>query len=99
MYTKKQKLLAQIICILFLCVTAFSMIFLAEEADHQCTDTQCPVCTCIHQIEQALKTLGTGTISGVILIPVLIYLFVCSDLQQEIILNTSLISQKVRLDE
>lgn len=48
MYTKKQRLLAQIICILFLCVTVFSMIFFAEEADHQCTDTQCPVCTCIH---------------------------------------------------
>lgn len=99
MYTKKQKFLAQIICILFLCGTVFSMIFLAKEANHQCTDTQCPVCTCIHQIEQALKTLGTGTISGVILIPVLIYLFVSCDLQQDIILNTSLISQKVRLDE
>lgn len=34
MYTKKQKLLAQIICILFLCVTVFSVIFLAEEANH-----------------------------------------------------------------
>lgn len=99
MYTKKQRLLAQIVCILFLCVTVFSMIFLAEESNHQCTDTQCPVCTCIHQIEQAIKTLGTGMISGVILIPVLIYLFVSGDPQQKVILNTTLISQKVRLDE
>ena len=83
---KKKKCIAAIICILFVFVTFASLFYIVKEA-------------CVHQAHQTLKNLGTGTIiwSGTIftiLFTLCVFMqYVC------MILNTSLVSQKVRLND
>lgn len=98
MYTKKQRTHAFMICVVFLIVTLFSILFIVKEADHDCKGEDCPVCACIHQAEQTLKQLGTGiapttgiqpAVIPFILTLISVFLFVPC---------TSLISQKVRLN-
>ena len=99
MHTKKQKILASIICMAFVAAALFSMLFIIKEADHDCTGDNCPICACIHQAEQTLKQLGTGNAADelpsagsfsdiTLLFPVVLFL-PC----------VSLISQKVRLND
>ena len=96
---KKKKCIAAIICILFVFVTFASLFYIVKEADHESTGENCPICACVHQAHQTLKNLGTGTIiwSGTIftiLFTLCVFMqYVC------MILNTSLVSQKVRLND
>ncbi len=90
---------AVFICIIFLFVTFASLFYIAGEENHDCTGEDCPVCACVHQAEQTLRNIGTGKIvtpfvgtfiaeSGILLaLPVLYLCF------------TSLVNQKVRLND
>lgn len=98
MYTKKQKTLAFLTCAAFIIVTLFFILFIVKEADHDCTGENCQVCACIHQAQQTLKQLRTGT-AGATVYPSIITQYalalVCVFLAAP---HTSLISQKVRLN-
>lgn len=99
MNTKKKRVFSMAVCILFLFVTFASLFYIVKEAGHECTGENCPICACVHQAHQTLKNLGTGTIiwSGTIftiLFTLCVFMqYVC------MILNTSLVSQKVRLND
>ena len=96
---KKQRIISFAVCILFIFVTFASLVYLVKEENHSCTGEDCPVCACMHQAEQTLKRLGTGTIVTitanlvrmitVCLITGLILIVSC----------VSLVSQKVRLND
>ncbi len=58
---KAQRILAGFTCAAFVIVAFFSLIVIAKEAHHDCTGEDCPVCACIHQAEQTLKQIGTGS--------------------------------------
>ena len=58
---KAQRILAGFTCAAFVIVAFFSLLFIAKEAHHDCTGEDCPVCACIHQAEQTLKQIGTGS--------------------------------------
>lgn len=99
MYTKKQKILAAFICAVFILVTFFSVFFIVKEADHDCTGEGCPICACIHQAEETLKQLGTGTVGASDFQPAVAMFalaLVCAFL---FVPYTSLVSQKVRLND
>lgn len=98
MYTKKQRTLASLICAVFIIVTSFSLFFIVKEADHDCRGENCPICACIHQAEETLKQLGTGTVGVSAFLPFVetfVLALACTFL---LVPCTSLISQKVRLN-
>ena len=99
MTTKKKKITAAIICIIFIVVTFASLFYIVKEENHKCTGEDCPICACIHQAEQTLKNLGTGAtvefssnffvlLEGIITISCI-----------WMIPGTSLVYQKVRLND
>ena len=59
---KAQRIFAGFTCAAFVIVAFFSLFFIVKEAHHDCTGEDCPVCACIHQAEQTLKQIGTGSV-------------------------------------
>lgn len=99
MYTKKQKTLAFMICTVFIVVTFFSIFFIMKEADHDCTGENCPVCACIHQVEDTLQQLGTGRVEAEDFLPAIEMFTLALACAFLFVPCTSLISQKVRLND
>ncbi len=98
MYTKKQRICAFVICAVLLTVTAFSVLFIIKEADHHCKGENCPVCACIHQAEQTLKQFESGQIIKTTCYFVRIpFVLVCIS-AFFFVPRTTLIRQKVRLN-
>ena len=56
MTTEKRKHLAAWFSIIFIFVTLASLFYIVKEENHKCTGEDCPVCACVHQAEQTLKT-------------------------------------------
>ena len=84
--------------IFFLFVTFASLFYIVEEANHHCTGEACPVCANIHQAEQTLRNLSTGTIVHAAVNPILIMCVLVIADHVLFIARTSLVSQKVRLN-
>ena len=68
------------------------------ETNHHCTGEACPVCANIHQAEQTLRNLITGTIVHAAVNPILIMCVLVIADHVLFIARTSLVSQKVRLN-
>lgn len=99
MNRKRQKTFSIAVCVLFLFITFASLFYIAEEENHYCTGEDCPICANIHQTEQTLKNLATAmsAITIVNLMPVLFILLVMGWFLP--VFHTSLVSQKVRLND
>ena len=99
MNTARQKKTALTICIVLVFITFASLFYVVKEENHDCTGEDCPICVCIHQAEQVLKNLGTGKseaqTTGMMQLFVSFVLPVC----YAIFCATSLVSQKVRLND
>ena len=98
MKRKKKRHIAAILCIVLLFVTFASLFYIAKEENHQCTGDDCPVCACVHQAEQNLKNLGTGLIAEFCAIFVVLSGSATVRAYVEELFFTSLVSQKVRLN-
>lgn len=98
MNRKKKRHIAAVLCIVLLFITFASLFYIAKEENHQCTGDDCPVCACIHQAEQNLKNLGTGlTVEFCVIFKALLEgVIICAYAKE--LLFTSLVSQKVRLN-
>lgn len=99
MHTKKKRTLAFIICMAFIVTALFSILFIVKEANHNCTGDKCPICSCIHQAEQTLKQLVTGATAKVLSVNDSFFIITPLFLFILFIPCTSLISQKVRLND
>ena len=99
MTTKKSKQLAALISILFIFVTFASLFYIVKEENHKCTGENCPICASVHQAEQTLKNLSTGTIVAFRTIFVLIAVVSLFSAYCWILLTVSLVSQKVRMND
>ena len=99
MNTNRKKVISVAICILFLFVTFAALFYIAEEENHHCTGEDCPICANLHQAEQTLRNTGNGTIVIVTisLMPILFALLITE--QFLLASDTSLVSQKVRLND
>ena len=98
MNTKKKRVFSMAVCILFLFVTFASLFYIVKEENHNCTGEDCPICANIRQAEQTLRNLGTGTIAHAVLNPMPLMFILAIAGQASVVLNTSLVSQKVRLN-
>ena len=94
------RILACVAILATVLVVFISGVFLAENAGHHCNNDQdhCPVCSLILQCEQNIKTIGSG------LIAVATVVFVAHAMTELVTafeyqsVQTTLVSQKVRLD-
>ncbi len=95
---KNRKRLALLVSVIFVIVTFFSLFYVTKEQNHHCADRDCPICACIHQAEQALKTLGDGFAEAVVFLAVLIMAIglIAGDFPN--LVWKSLITQKVRMN-
>ena len=98
MNRKRQKTFSIAVCVLFLFITFASLFYIAEEENHYCTGEDCPICANIHQAEQTLRNLGAGTVIHATVNPVLFMFVLAIAGQAFVVSNTSLVSQKVRLN-
>lgn len=56
--TKKNRFLAVLLTAAVVFVMLFSVLFIAMEADHDCTGEDCPICYQISVCENTLKSVG-----------------------------------------
>lgn len=100
MNTKKKRVFSMAVCILFLFVTFASLFYIVKEENHNCTGKDCPICANIHQAEQTLKKLGTGMVVHATVNPMsFMFIFILAIAGRALVVtNTSLVSQKVRLN-
>ena len=99
MNTKTKKIFSVAVCILMLFVTFASLFYIVKEENHHCTGEDCPICANIHQAEQTLRNIGNGTImiAAINPMPILFVLLITG--QFLLVSDTSLVSQKVRLND
>lgn len=77
----------------------FSHFYIAEHVSHHCEDSDnCPVCSMLLQCQRSIKSLGTGIVMAAVA-------FFISNFRKDVFMGysyestqTTLISQKVRLD-
>lgn len=98
MNTKKKRVFSMAISILFLFVTFVSLFYIVKEENHNCTGEDCPICATIHQAEQTLRDLGAGTVIHVTVNPMPLLSVLAIAGQTFVVSSTSLVSQKVRLN-
>lgn len=79
-------------------VMLFSVIYVSQHADHECTGAECPVCAVLEQCGNNIKNIGA------IVVAIIAAFFLCVSIQKSVqyVISTysddSLISQKVRLN-
>lgn len=95
----KEKKLAVITSMILIFITVASLFYIVEEQEHDCTGADCPVCACIHQAEQTLRTLGTGYMVMPFIYRMIVSCNVSAADHTLYIHTTSLVSQKVRLND
>ncbi len=94
---KTKKLTAWIAVIAVLFVMLFSVIFVSEHIDHDCTGAECPVCAVMEQCSINIHSLGTVITVSVAFI---LCISILKGVQHITAVYTdySLISQKVRMN-
>ncbi len=97
--TMFKRIIALVAILATVLLVHFSNEYLSEHVSHHCNDhAHCPVCSVINQCDNNIRTIGSGLVLAVV--TVMAYIAVA-----ESILNfeyqsiqTTLVSQKVRLD-
>ena len=98
MKTEKQRWQAWLLCILVAFVTFSSLFYVVEEQQHSCTGEDCPICACLQQAEQTLRTLGSGTAVPAMCGFVLLKVMQSVRKTTVCVLDNSPVSRKVRLN-
>ena len=96
---KLNRILALVALVATVFMVLFSTFMLSEHAAHHCNHADnCPICTLIVQCQQNIKTIGSGLIVATALF-VLAYVIVKAvDSFEYQSVQTTLVSQKIRLD-
>ncbi len=55
-----RRIAAGVMGLMMLAAVLFSSLYIAVEADHDCTGEDCPVCACVRQCENTLRSAGEG---------------------------------------
>ncbi|MBC8586893.1 hypothetical protein [Paratissierella segnis] len=87
-----------LVCLCFILVSLFSLIYIAEEADHDCTGEFCPICACIHIVKQTLKQLSSGIVASFAIISSLIVALAALIAALPILPCSTPINQKIRMN-
>lgn len=95
-YLKKPVAFIVMIAVLF--VMLFSCFYLSCQADHQCADTDCPVCAMIGQCINNLKQIGEAVVLSVCLSAFCVAFLLIKGAYNFDVSDNSLLSQKVRMN-
>ncbi len=96
--TSYKKIILMAIVTLFLTVVILSVYYTALEIHHECLSDECPICEQIQQCENTIRQIESGVITFVsLIIPLLIFIHLFSQ-NTFVILQNSLITKKVRLN-
>ena len=96
--TKSKRITAWIALVAVVFVMLFSVIYISQHADHECTGAECPVCAVMEQCGNNIKNIGT------IIVAVAAVFFLCLSIKKSVQYvitvcpDYSLISQKVRMN-
>ncbi|MCR5666142.1 MAG: AraC family transcriptional regulator [Eubacterium sp.] len=97
-YEKKNRILAWMAAMAIVFVMLFSVLYIVEHAQHHCTGENCPICERMQQCMQNVKQLGTA---AVIVVAVMAVSYMIEETAEHVaqpVVDHSLISQKVRMD-
>lgn len=96
--TKSRRITALIALIAVFFVMLFSVLYISQHADHECTGADCPVCAVMEQCSNNIKNIGTIIVA--IAVAIFLCLFIQKSVQYVITVcpEYSLISQKVRMN-
>lgn len=96
--SKSRRIIGGFLAVLTLSVLLFCALYIASEADHDCTGENCPICTCIQQCENTLQKIGNGIAAGILAaLPARHILFLLFPLTFVLSQETP-VSRKVRLN-
>ena len=98
MYSTKQRLIALIACLSVLFITAFMMFVVPHELEHDCCGEECPICACIHLVEQTVHSLSVTITSLISMFSIIVLLYTCIAEFNSGMPSCSLIKEKVRLN-
>lgn len=98
MQNRGKKHLALLVCLCLIFVSFFSFIYIAVEADHNCTEEGCSICACIHSAKQTIKQLGLGAMSSFIIVPMFVLALAALFLMLSVLPYSTPVSQKVRMN-
>ncbi len=91
------KISSGILAGMMLIVMLFSSFFISAHADHDCKEADCPICACIRQCENSIRSTGGIAAVSAIVMPVFIALrFISFDVPQ--LKRDTPVSAKVRLN-
>ena len=90
--------IAAIVAVMLLLGVLFSSGFIAEEFHHDCAGDECPICQTIAQCEAFLSRIATGTALFVVSIMAVITAVLSTMLAVSPVINETLVSCKVRLN-
>lgn len=96
---KEKRITAWIAMAAIVFVMLFSVIYISQHSDHECTGAECPVCAVMEECAAHIKSVGTA----VVFIAIVIFLSLSAQQRRQYPNDTavfccSLISQKVRMN-
>ncbi len=97
--TKRNRAAARLLSAVILFAVILSVLFIAEEAGHDCTGESCPICHEIRVCARMLNLLGTAVAGAVILAGSRFIVPVAVRRHPELSFFNTLIRQKVRLND
>ena len=95
MKSKKISIILAFIMIIFL---SFSIFFLVQEIDHECSGEDCFICEKVAVCEKTLKEFGTGITIVIVAVAAVyggVYKFFCSD--KNVLKMENLVSLKIEM--
>lgn len=95
---KNKKIIAGIVGLAMLVIVLFSDLYIIAEAHHDCTEHDCPVCSCIQQCENTLHKISDGLFINVAMSIITIVLGLEVVISIVEFTKETLVSNKVRLD-
>lgn len=93
------RILAMVALVATVFVMLVSTVFIVEHASHRCDDeAHCPVCALIQQCQNNIKNIGAGLIVAATVYMVVYAMKETGAYVSNESIQTSLVSQKVRID-
>ena len=96
--SQPKRFAAGIIALMMLIVVLFAVSFITEEADHDCSGDDCPICACIQLCENTIQQIGSGAAAqAAVIIPAILF-FISILLSVCVWSQETLVSRKARLN-
>ena len=96
--TNSKRITAWIALVAVLFVMLFSVLYISQHADHECTGADCPVCAVMEQCSNNIKNIGTIVVAIIAALFLCLSILKCVQFVCAVNPNYSLISQKVRMN-